>query len=327
MSAEDPVSSHAVAGQLRDPLGTILRRNAVLVALALVFVALLAFVRDFGSVSNLMGVLRQSCIVGAMSLGMTVAFLAGEFDMSPAATASCAGTFAAALMGTGVSALTAISVAFAFGVVAGVVNGFLVVALGVNSFIATLGTHFVINGIELLCNQGNPLFRGIPIAFLQMARGYVGPIPVPVILVVSLGALLWAAFKWTLGGRYTMATGGNPVAARLSGVNVAFYRWLSFVVSSVFGVIGGLLMVARVGSAQVLAGEPILLDVFIAVLLGMAVFNKETPTFFSSLAGAVVMAVLTNSLALLGVSAYFMSICKGIMVLTVLTTSKFLVAR
>lgn len=308
-------------------IGRIARRNPIMLAFGAAFICLLAFLPDFGTVSNLLGILRQSCIVGAMALGMTVAFSAGEFDMSPAATGSCAGVLAVMIMQSGYGVWWAILAALGFGMSAGLVNGFLVVCLGVNSFIATLGIHFVINGIELVASKGNPLYEGIAPEFLSIARGYVGRVPAPVIIVLCLAVGLWALFRWTLFGRHIQATGGNPVTSFLSGVNVGFYKWACFVVSGLFGTIGGLIMTSRVGSAQTLAGEAILLDVFIAVLLGMSVSSRESASFGSSLLGAVIMVVVANSLALLGVSAYFMSICKGALVLGVLTTSRLLRSR
>lgn len=182
-------------------------------------------------------------------------------------------------------------------------NGVLLTKLRLpHPFISTLGTQFIGRGIALLVTAAAPI-AGFPYIIQFVGREFVGPIPVSFILVIFVYVVMHIFLTRTQTGRYIYAIGGNPEAARLSGIKVDRVLIIVYTISGFMAGLAGLVMVGRVNSAFPLAGVTYELDAIAAVIIGGASFLGGVGTVAGTLIGAMIIAVLRNGLNLLNVSA------------------------
>ena len=200
----------------------------------LVFILIFAFLSiacdNFLSSSNLINIVRQMCVTGVVAFGAAFVVLGGEIDLSQGGIACLSGCLAAKLIVEyGINMWFAIGIVLIMGIVVGLVMGAIVTYWHVGSFITTLGFSYVLEGIVLLLTNSQPI-SGLPEAFLVIGRGYLGPIPVPVIILAVTFILSAFVIKYMKFGRNVLAVGENAGAAKLCGINVAktrsrFLRW------------------------------------------------------------------------------------------------------
>jgi ribose transport system permease protein len=198
----------------------------------------------------------------------------------------------------------------------GVVNGLLVTKGRVAPFIATLGTMTLLRGLALVLSQGSPI-SGFPSAlFSALGGGYLlGVIPLPVVWMLALFAILWFVLDRTVFGRHVYATGGNPEAAALSGVNTDRVQILVYTLSGFTAAVAGIILTSRLDSAQPTAGAGYELDAITAVVLGGTSLAGGRGWIFGTLLGALLIGVLNNGLNLVGVSAFYQQVIKGSVIL------------
>lgn len=182
---------------------------------------LLAFANEkFLLPANLINVVRQICVNAVVALGATYVVLCGEIDLSQSSLAVLAGCGCAMLiMRAGMNIYLAMVISLAAGTVVGALMGLIVTKLRVQSFIATLGMQYALAGVVLLLTNSQPI-TGLPDSFAVFGRGYVGPIPVPSIILVIVFLIGAFVLKYTAFGRNVLAVGENPTAANLSGISV-----------------------------------------------------------------------------------------------------------
>jgi len=279
----------------------------------------------FASVDNLFSILQAASIVALLAVGVTITLAVGGFDLSvgsTAATAQMAASYVLVVWHGG--ALEAIAACLLLGVGAGLFNGLLITRLRVPDQLATLGTLFLLAGLQLIPTGGRSLATGtilpdgtettgsFPATFLALGRARlfdVVPIPVVVLAVVTLVAVL--IMEFTRWGRVIYATGGNETAARLAGAPTSRYRVLAYVASGVIASIGGALIAARVGRGDVGAGNSLLLDAVAAALIGYAVWGAKRPNVLGAVVGAIFVGVLLNGLTMLNAPYYMQDFIKG----------------
>ena len=187
--------------------------------------------------------------------------------------------------------------------------------VGVPSLIATLAVGSIIFGINYLVTGGRAIYGNLPAEYLWLGQGRVFGIPVLAFFMFGCVAVAWFIMERTIFGRYVYAVGGNQKAAELSGVNVRLYRAAALIVCSLFAVIAGTLLAARLGSGQPNAGENYLLDGLATVFIGMTMLRPGTATVLGTLLGALFIGIINNGLNLMGMDTYIQSIVKGIIIL------------
>jgi ribose transport system permease protein len=204
----------------------------------------------------------------------------------------------------------AVLIALVVGTMAGLVNGGLVTVGRLPPFIATLGMMSVARGLALVLSDGRPI-SGFDATFRALSTGRVAGLPVATLLM--LGTYGAAAFilSRTVLGRYTYAVGGNEEATALSGVNVGLVKITVYAISGLLSAMTSLILVARLNSAQPIAGISYELDAIAAVVIGGASLLGGSGSVLGTLIGALIMAVLRNGLNLLGVSSYVQQIAIG----------------
>jgi len=279
----------------------------------------------FFSVDNLFSILQAASIVALLAVGVTITLAVGGFDLSVgsiAATAQMAASYVLVVWHG--SALAAFAACLALGVSAGLFNGLLITRLRVPDQLATLGTLFLLAGLQLIPSGGRSLATGtimpdgseatgaFPAAFLAFGRARwldVVPVPVLVLALITVAAVL--VLEFTRWGRVLYATGGNETAARLAGAPTARYRVGAYVASGAIASLGGALIAARVGRGDVGAGHSLLLDAVAAALIGYAVWGLKRPNALGAVTGAVFVGVLLNGLTMLNAPYYMQDFIKG----------------
>jgi ribose transport system permease protein len=220
-------------------------------------------------------VLNQIAILVAVTIGLLVPLAAGVFDLSIAATISASSvTVAWALVEVQWSVPVSIAAALAVGLVVGAFNGFLVVKIHIDSFIATLGTSSVLTAYAVW-RSSNRSILGFPDSFKDLTTELAWGINKTVLYALVLAFVVWFVFEHTALGRYLFATGGAREAARLAGVQTDRYVFGSLVTSAMFAALGGVLLASQFGSTQAQSGAPYLLPAFAAAFLGSTQFKRR----------------------------------------------------
>ena len=298
-----------------DRWRTLAMKYSTLVVLILMFAGFGLFVDRFMTVFNLTNILQQISILTIVGCGLTFGFAAREIDLSVGYSVGLAGILVPLLLVAGQPLLVALGAGLLAGVAVGLCNAVLVTRIGIPSLIATLATGSILFGVNFLLTGGRAIYGGLPDAFLQLGQGRWFGLPTLAWFMLASVALSWFVMERTVFGRYVYAVGGNRKAAELSGVRIVFYRTAALTLVSVFAVIAGTLLAARLGSGQPNAGERYLLDGLATVFIGMTMFRPGTATILGTLCGALFIGVINNGLNLIGLDTYVQNIVKGVIIL------------
>jgi ribose transport system permease protein len=220
-------------------------------------------------------VLNQNAILVIVAIGLLVPLSAGVFDLSIAGMISASAVVVSwGMVEAGWSIPVAIVASVLLGVVVGAFNGFLVVKIRIDSFIATLGMGSILTAFAVW-RSNNRSILGFPEEFKSLATAFAFGLNKTVLFALVLAFVVWFVFEHTAAGRYLFATGGAREAARLAGVQTDRYVFGSLVVSATFAAIGGVLLAAQFGSTQAQSGAPYLLPAFAAAFLGSTQFKRR----------------------------------------------------
>jgi simple sugar transport system permease protein len=311
----------------------IVKYGFIIVTIAL-FVFFAATEPTFRSSPTLLSMLRYVSVTALLGLGVAITMAVGGMDMSVGAVAGLAVTVAARTMvqynQIGTIAVLAV---LAAGVVAGLLNALLIVVLKIPDLLATLGTMFLIQGLKLVLVDGQSVSAGMTLPdgstapgkftsdFLAIDRGTVGPIPISVLVFLTLTAGVWVFLSFTRWGRVLYAVGSNPAAARLSGVKVGLYRALAYVLSAVLASIGGLILAARIGQGDISAGSSQMLQAMAVALVGTSVLGRNKPHAWGTALGAVLLGILSIGLTIEGLPYYSQDVATGAVLILALVFS------
>lgn len=292
----------------------LLRRFGIFIAFVLLMVVLTFLSDSFLTVSNILNIARQVSINAILAAGMTFVILTAGIDLSVGSVVAFSGAIIAGLLSTGRPLLIGIGGGLVLGALLGLVDGVVVTKGRVQPFIATLAMLTIARGATLVYTDGRPI-TGLPDAFVWLGAGEVARIPVPVIIMALVFFISYVILTQTVLGRYVYAIGGNEEAARLSGVNVTFYKTLVYVMSGVLSALSGVILTARLNSAQPTAGLGYELDAIAAVVLGGTTLAGGEGSIGGTLLGAFIIGVLNNGLNLLNVSSFYQQVVKGVVIL------------
>jgi ribose transport system permease protein len=301
------------AHSLRIAALTFLARYATLVALAAMVIGFsIHSPAAFFTVDNLLNVLNQSSLTALIAAGLTVTLIVGEFDLSIGYASSLAGVLVAGLMGQqGLPVGLAVLAVLAAGGGIGAVNGILVAKAGINAVVATLGIGTILVGVSYTYSNGQPIATGLPTVFLNFALGKVLGVPKPVIITAAVLILLWIIVNLTDLGQKLQAVGGNPEAARLSGIPVDRVKIFAFVTSGVCAALTGIMLSSLIGSGTLAAGDGYLLSAFAAVFLGSATLRDGEFHIVGTVIGVLIINTGINGLSIVGVATSYQNIFTG----------------
>lgn len=308
-------SAHESRVRPQSRLSTLLktRELAITVLLVLLFIVFSAALPNFLSYNNLMLLLLNVAMLFVVSLGLTFVLLVGGFDLSIGALLGLSGFVLAFFfnnMGMPIMVAMALTVV-AGGLIAGVTNGFLIGRLKLSFMIVTLGTMTLFNGLIKLVSKGQT--KEIPSTFLvdSFSFGRIAGIPVPVWGSVVLFVLAWYVLKYTLFGRDIYAVGGNPTAAKLSGINVALITALAYAIAGAAAAFGGIVAASRTGSAGPTVGDAVMLQAAAAVLIGGTSLSGGSGSVLGTAIGVLFFGVLSNGLQMAGLGTEWQQIISG----------------
>src|SRR5256714_8891466 len=266
----------------------------------------------FYTLANLVNVVQQAAALGLVSLGQTFVILAAGIDLSVGSTMGLSMVVAAAITG-GANTLVALAIAgsLALGGVIGLANGLLVTVRNVPPFVATLGMLVFVDGVRVAYTKGVPS-GGIPPFLVTLGAGRLGPVPVSVLIWLILSALGLLVLHRTPFGQRVYATGGNPVAARLSGVPVGRVVTLPFVLSGVLASAAGLLLSGFIGYVDRYIGTGFDLNSIAAVVVGGTSFAGGRGGIGGTIAGVLLITILGNLVLLGGLSQPYQLVVNGV---------------
>ena len=297
------------------------------IALIFLILALSAISPEFRTASNFLNLLRQASFNGLIAFGMTCVILTGGIDLSVGSTFALAAIICAEMIMCGMPAIVAVLIALVGGTLLGVISGLLVTKGRLQPFIATLITMTAYRGLAMIITDGKPISRlaessGDSVLFKAMGKGNFiftfAPdfkIPIPIIILVVVFAIMYFVLKHTVFGRRLYATGSNAKCAALTGVNINRVKMSVYAVSGFLSALAGLIMISRVDSAQPIMGSGYELDAIAAVALGGTSMNGGRGRIAGTIAGVLIIAVLNNGLNILGVTSYYQSVVKAVVIL------------
>jgi ribose transport system permease protein len=294
--------------------------EATLVVTIIVLAVVLSFLTaNFLTTNNFYNLVRQTSINGIVAIGMTFVIISGGIDLSVGAVVGCSGILAALLMkdhsqGVLVACLAGVLVSAAVGVV----NGVLIYHGRVPPFIATLGTMTMLRGSIMLASGARNI-AGLPRSFSDFAQQDFLGLPNLFAVWVIIIAVAWFITRMTVFGRKVYAVGSNVEATRLSGVDLKWVYYGTYLVCSLFCGIAGILYASRLRSGIPTGGQGYEMDAIAASVIGGASLSGAEGSIAGTVLGAIIMAMLRNGGNLLGIDPFVLEIVIGaLIVVTVL---------
>ena len=275
----------------------------ILLGVLLVVIFIMAIMSPyFFSWKNCRNILNQSAIYLVLSIGMTFVICAGQIDLSVGAIIGFSGVCVGLLLNQGVSPIWAILIQLLIGVIVGIVNGIFVAYGKINSFIVTLGMMTILRGITLILTNSSSVFGfGNIITFI--GSGKIGPVNMPIILSLVIATVGGVLLHRTTFGNYCLFIGTNEIALNRSGVNVKKYKIIIFALCGLCASVAGLIITARLNSAEPLAGQGYEMDAIAASILG------------GTIIACLILNIMKNGLTLLAISSHYQEILTGLILL------------
>ena len=285
---------------------------------------------------NIFNVMRQISITGLIALGMTFVIIVRGIDLSVGSLIALCGLVGAVIAKGGLVERFSVGVdtelanpwywalagSVLIGLLAGTVNGVCITKLKVPAFVVTLGGLSAYRGTALIVSDGGPI-SGFNEAYRWIGQGKIGMVPIPVIIFFVFIVLCHIVLKYTVYGRYIYSVGGNPEAARLSGINIDLIIISTYIITGFLVGLAAFILSARLNSAEAVAGMGYELNVIAVVVVGGTSLFGGRGNILGTIIGAMLFGVLQNGLVLLNVSSYIQQIIIGIILILAVTFDKF----
>lgn len=294
------------------------QESAIFAALIVMCLVIGSVNKAFWSFDNLMNICRSCSYIAIVAIANTLVLIMAGLDLSVGSVIGLAGLVAAVFMhDLNVPVIPSIILGIIPGALFGIFNGYAIVKLKIPSMIVTLGTMFIARGVVYVITKGAPVFP-LPESFNKIGNGNFFGVPYSVIIVLAFALIAAYILKNTAFGRYIYAIGGNAETARLSGIKVQKVQMCVYLISAIAASISGIIITARVASAQVSTGQGYEMNVIAAVIIGGTSMFGGVGTVTGTIIGALIMSVLQNGMILMSVSPYWQNIVIGsIMIATV----------
>jgi ribose transport system permease protein len=317
--AEHATLKSGVAAPHFGRSGTIIRllRTYAIVVLVIAFFLILTMIAPyFATVRNIFNVLDQNTPLMLAAMGTTFVIIAGGFDLSSGKIVSLSGVVGAKVAVITDSPIIGVLTGICAGVPAGLVNGFLVGRLRMNSFLATLATGLVFSGVALFVTSGFSFDLSANSEFRFLGSARLGLLPVSVIVSGITFVLLSILLSLTVFGRQIYAVGSNPEAARLSGLSVDRVKMLAYAIGGLTAGLGGLILTTRTGVGNVYTEAPTLtLNAIAAVVIGGTAISGGYGAIWRTVFGVILLALTRNALNLLNIQPYWQEVASGLIII------------
>ena len=311
---------------------TNIKKFQSLIALLLLCVVLSMLTDKFFTADNGLNVLRQVAVNICIATGMTLVVLTAGIDLSVGSVLALCGAVTAGLYKNGLqfpgadlfvgfTLFGALLAGLLLGAILGWFNGFTVTKFNVPPFVATLAMLTIARGFTMLYTKGHPISNlGNQFAFIG-SDSLLG-IPVPVWIAITVVLIAVFITGKTKLGRYIYAIGGNEQAAKLSGINIKKVKLIVYAIAGALAALGGIIVTARLDSAQPNAGMSYELDAIAAVVIGGTSLSGGKGSVWGTVMGAIIIGVLNNGLVLLNVSPFWQQVVKGGVILLAVIIDK-----
>lgn len=295
-----------------DVISKIIKRKefSVFVALVLLCTVVSFLSPYFLGVQNIFNVLRQFSVIGILAVGEALIIITSGIDLSVGSVLGLMGVITALLAGLGLPPVLIFFLAIIIGGLVSSINGLLVTKVRINPFIVTLGMMSVAKGAALLITGGMPISINNKITVL--GSGYIGVVPVPVIIMFIIAVIGHIFASRTLPGRNIYAVGNNERAAKLSGIRVDRIKIMTFMIMGALCALSSIIVSGQLNTAEPSAGAGYEMDVIAAVVIGGASLSGGEGSIVGVILGAAIMGVLRNSFVLLGVPSYWQVVAIGV---------------
>jgi len=302
--------------------GLKLRSMGVLIALIVLvaFFSLMSHGR-FLTTSNFLTVARQVSIVTIVGIGITFVMIAANIDLAVGSYLALSGVFVAAMLYYGIPWYLALILIMVFMALVGMLIGVVVAKQKLSSLIVTLAMMGVARGIALAYTGGKPIFIKNE-AFISIGTGYLGPVPIPIVIAAFVLIAAQFVLKSTKFGRYVYAVGGNEEAAITSGINVSRIKIAVFAISGMMTGLSGSILAGRLYSGNPTAGQGFELDVISAVVIGGTSLFGGIGNMWGTLIGAFTVGIIGNGLTILGVPYFYQLMAKGFIIYIAIAIDK-----
>lgn len=299
------------------------------IALIILMAVITIINSNFLTANNLLNLLLQVTSNALIAFGMTFVILTGGIDLSVGSILALSSALTAGLLGSGMTVTLAILSSLILGCILGMMNGLLISYGKLAPFIVTLATMTIFRGATLVYTNGNPITKGLSDTFLFqfLGQGYIVGIPFPVIIMFIVFIVLYVLLHKTAFGKSVYAIGGNEKAAYISGVKLNKVKIIIYSISGMMASISGLIITSRLSSAQPTAGASYEMDAIAAVVLGGTSLSGGKGRILGTLIGALIIGVLNNGLNIIGVSAFWQQVVKGVVILIAVLIDRFKVVK
>ena len=291
------------------------------IVLAAVFILLFSYlVPAFSSVQNIVNILRQSSYLVVAALGSIFILISGEIDLSIGHAISFIGISTMYLMTRFSWSVTpTILFALALGVFLAVLNTMLSYFLGLKLILISIGAMTIIQGLSYTITTPMRVISGFPREFKILGQGYIGSIPISILITAALCLFIWFILTRTFMGRYVFALGRNESAVKLAGINVFVLRIFTAVMSGLMTGMSAILLCSRLGAIKANSAENAEITIITAYLLGGGSVHGGCGRLLGTVAGILTLSITTNGLHLAGADTYFQLVVKGIIFLAALS--------
>ncbi len=279
----------------------------------LMFLAMALLNHNFLTGVNLTNISKQIVVITILACGEQYMILAGLIDLSVGSVLALSGCVAAYISVHTGNAPLAICLGMVIGLICGMVNGFILILFDIPPFIATLATQMIARGAVYLFTGGVPI-SSLGDQFNAIGQGYIGPIPISVIVMVLALLVSWLILNQTKTGRYVYAVGGNENAANASGINIKWIKLFACAFSGIMAGLAGVILMARMNSGQPIAGESYEMDAITAVIVGGTSMSGGTGNIPGTLIGSCIIGIIKNFMNLQNINSYWQKIVQGIIV-------------
>ena len=289
-------------------------------ALLLILVCLLMMTflsietRSFFSVKNVVNVLEANSYRLILAAGMMCAIASGAIDLSMGSILSFSAICMAKAMKAEWPVVGSIMLSLVLGMLMGAINGAVIHITRINAFIITLATSMLYRGMSLIATQGIPITK-LPSLFREIGCGDIFGMESGVTMAIAVTLLLIPLFYHTRWGSYVMSLGGNPEALKRSGVPTGWYRVSVFVLTGLLSAIAGIIVTARLNSAEANAGLSMEMDAICAVVMGGTAMRGGSGSLLGTVVAVFLMGLIRNGLTIMSVSSYYQQFSTGAMML------------
>lgn len=303
-----------ILGMTQDEFRLFQRRYGIAVIMIAMIIILAVISPTFRTAGNVVSIALQVSINGILALGMVFVITAGGIDLSIGSMLALTSVIIGLVLNSTGSILLACIISVLVTTAVGFVNGALIAKFDMFPFVVTLATQLVIRGAGYVLSGGYSASLANA-DFKLIGAGKLWGIPYPVFIWLAVAVMAYLLMHWTKFGRYIYAVGGNIHAAKASGVDIFWTRTKSFVISGFCAGVAGIIMTSRISAAQPNIGVGYETDAIAACVIGGTSFSGGIATIPGTMIGIIIIGLIYNGMNLMGISSYWQTITKGLLII------------